>query len=194
MTANFSLRIQGIAEIQRALFHFNARLGERVTRLAMRKGANYMLKQARLAAPVKSGRLKKAIKVKNSKINTIRKNGNVGVYLTVSSGKNRRDTKGAWYGKFVENGYNTGNTNNTGSAAFRQSIGRGGAAPRLRRDRRFSTSIYRRSGGGTTVLGQHFILNTFNESAPTALTIMVEASEVAMQHLAQELNLSTTGN
>jgi len=81
---SFSIRIQGIAEIQRALFQFNARLGERINRLAVRKGANYMLKEIRNAAPVSAhgsqekdntgrgmythfppGRLKRAIKVKN---------------------------------------------------------------------------------------------------------------------------------
>lgn len=193
MSNELSLRIRGIAEIQRALYQFNARLGERVTRLAMRKGANYMLKQVRAAAPVKTGRLKKAIRVKNSRINTLRKNGNVGVYLTVNPGKNRNDPKGAWYGKFVENGYNTGNTHNTGHGALQQAIGRSGSGPRLRRDRRFVTSTYRRTGGGTSITGQHFILNTFNTTAPTALEIMIEASEVAMRHLAQELNLNTTG-
>lgn len=146
---DFSIRIEGISKIQRALFQFNARLAERVTRLAMRKGANYMLKQIRAAAPVKTGRLKKAIVVKNSKINTIRKNGNVGVYITLRSGK-RANLKSALYGKYVENGY--------------------------KRE-------------GTVVPGQKFIINTFNATAPTALAIMVEASEVAARHLAQELNL-----
>jgi hypothetical protein len=60
----------------------------------------------------------------------------------------------------------------------------------LRRDARFRTSIYRRDGGGQAVPGKHFILNAFNANADTALGIMIEASEVAMQHLASELNLN----
>jgi len=190
---DFSIRIEGISKIQRALFQFNARLAERVTRLAMRKGANYMLKEVRAAAPVKTGRLKKAIVVKNSKINTIRKNGSVGVYLTLKSGKSRKDLKGAWYGRFVENGRNVGAAHNPRSEAFRRSIG-GGSIGRLRKDRRFKTATYRRAGAGQDIPGQHFILNTFLATAPTALEIMIEASEVAMKHLAQELNLKTTGN
>jgi len=154
MADETSIRIRGVAEIQRALFQFNSRLAERVTRLAMRKGANYMLKEVRAAAPKKTGRLKKTIKVKNSRINTVRKNGKVGVYITVNPGKSRRDTKGAWYGKFVETGYQRGNT---------------------------------------TVAGKHFVVATFNATAPTALAIMVNASEVAMRHLARELNLRITG-
>ncbi|UOA08324.1 HK97-gp10 family putative phage morphogenesis protein [Methylobacter sp. S3L5C] len=189
---DFSVRIRGIAEIQRALFQFNKRLGERVTRLAMRKGANYMLKAVRSAAPVKSGRMKKAIKVRDSKIHTIRRNGNVGVYLKIKPGKKRDDTSGAWYGKFVENGRNTGSAHNTGAAAARQSIGLGSGA-RLRRDRRFVNATYRRPGAGRNIPGKHFILSTFNATSPTALAIMVEASEVAMRHLAHELNLNITG-
>jgi len=193
---DFSVRIRGVAEIQRALFQLNARLGERVTRLALRKGANYMLKEIRAVVPFKTGRLKKAIKVKNSRINQIRKNGKTGVYLTIDPGKSRRDMRGAWYGKFVEVGYNTGSANVRGRRALLSSLTATGNrnAPRtINRDRRFRTATYRRRGGGTQVPGKHFVLNTFNATAPAALAIMVEASEVATRHLARELNLHVTG-
>jgi hypothetical protein len=225
----FEIRIRGIAEIQRALFQFNARLGERINRLAIRKGANYMLKEIRNAAPVSArgsqekdntgrgmythfppGRLKRAIKVKNSKINQIRKNGSVGVFITVSPGKKRNDPKGAWYGKYVEVGYNTGSANVTGREALTSRftrVNRQGttinysrtarnsrAGQRLfRRDYRFKTATYRRVGAGRQVEGKHFVLNTFNNTAPTALAIMVEASEVATAQLARQLNLNVTG-
>ena len=151
MSNDYSIRIQGIAEIQRALFQLNARLGERVTRLALRKGANFMLKQVRAIAPIKTGRLKKAIVVKTSKIHTVRKNGDVGVYLVVKSGK-RDNQKTALYGRWLERGYKKGNTQ---------------------------------------VAGRKFVTNTFNTNAPTALAIMIEASDVATRQLAQELNLNT---
>ena len=207
----FEIRIRGIAEIQRALFQFNARLGERVNRLAIRKGANYMLKEIRNAAPVSArgsqekdntgrgmythfppGRLKRAIKVKNSKINQIRKNGSVGVFITVSPGKKRNDPKGAWYGKFVEVGYNTGSANVTGREALTSRFTRVNRQG-IRRDYRFKTATYRRVGAGRQVEGKHFMLNTFNNTAPTALAIMVEASEVVTAQLARQLNLNVTG-
>lgn len=224
---SYSIRIQGIAEIQRALFQFNAQLGERVNRLAVRKGANYMLKEIRNAAPVSAkgsqekdntgrgvythfppGRLKRAIKVKNSKINQIRKNGNVGVFITISPGKKRNDPKGAWYGKFVEVGYNTGSTAGVSGMAAVVSrftrTNRNGTTNQygrisrytrnnLHRDYRFKTSTYRHRGAGRQIEGKHFVLNTFNRTAPTALAIMVEASEVATAHLARQLNLNVTG-
>ncbi|MGZ5000620.1 MAG: HK97-gp10 family putative phage morphogenesis protein [Methylomonas sp.] len=195
---DFSIKIRGISEIQKALFQFNAKLAERVTRLALRKGANYMLKEIRNATPVKTGRLKRAIKVKNSRINTIRNNGSVGVYITVSPGKSRNDPKGAWYGKFVETGYNRGSQTVGGRRAVHMGLI---SNSQLSAKRAFVNSK-RRAGrsaagiryryGGQAVEGRHFVLNTFNATAPTALAIMVEASEVAAKHLAQELNLNVT--
>lgn len=207
----FTIRISGIAEIQRALFQFNARLAERVNRLAIRKSANYMLKEIRAAAPIsvrgsqekdntgsdvythfRPGRLRRSIKVKNSKINQIRKNGTVGVFITVYPGKKRNDPKGAWYGKFVEVGYNTGSANVSGGAALSSRFTSGGRRL-IARDYRFRTLTYRHRGAGRQVEGKHFVLNTFNRTAPTALAIMIEASEVATAHLARQLNLNVTG-
>lgn len=195
MDDNFSIRIRGIAEINRALFQFNARLGERVNRLAARKGANYMLKQIRAAAPVKTGRLKRAIKVKNSKINQIRKNGKTGVYITISPGKKRDDPKGAWYGKFVEIGHKTGAVA-SGGQALASALGNFGRnnnrSRRVAIDRRFRTTTYRQRGAGRQIEGKHFVLNTFNRTAPTTLAIIVEAAEVATEQLARQLNLNVT--
>lgn len=106
---DFELRIQGIAQLQRALFEYNKKLGGRVTTIALRHGANFMLKKIRDATPIKTGRLKKSIRLKNSRINRIANNGKIGVYIAINPGKNRSDTKGAWYGKFVEIGRRTQN-------------------------------------------------------------------------------------
>ncbi|MGZ8916227.1 MAG: HK97-gp10 family putative phage morphogenesis protein [Methylobacter sp.] len=114
MADSVEIDIRGLAETQRALYQFSERLGDRVTLLALRTGANYMLKKVREAEPVKTGRLKRATVVKNSRINQRRRNGKVGVYITVKPGKKRTDTKGAWYGKFVEIGYKRGSTVITG--------------------------------------------------------------------------------
>ncbi|MGZ8927140.1 MAG: HK97-gp10 family putative phage morphogenesis protein [Methylobacter sp.] len=110
MADGVEIDIRGLVETQRALYQFSERLGDRVTLLALRTGSNYMLKKVREAEPVKTGRLKRATVVKNSRINQRRRNGKVGVYITVKPGKKRTDTKGAWYGKFVEIGYKRGST------------------------------------------------------------------------------------
>ena len=162
-----TLQIRGIAELQRALYEYNKRLGDRVTIMAVRLGANYMLKQVRANTPVspngsmigkkggpwvrgKPGRLRAAVKVKNSRINRRAKNGVVGVYLTVNPGKKRDDTKGAWYGKFVEVGHS-----------------------------------YR----GHTTPGRHFVVSTYNATKQQSATIIIDAAETAMRAMAQTLNL-----
>jgi HK97 gp10 family phage protein len=100
-----TITISGLAETQRAIHAYSAKLSAQISRLALRQGANFMLKQIRAAAPVKTGRLKRAIKIKNSKINRIKKNGKIGVYIAIDPGKKRNDPKGCFYGKFVEGGY-----------------------------------------------------------------------------------------
>lgn len=224
--SSFSVRIRGIAEIERAMFQLNARLGEQINLLACRKAANYMLKEIRAAAPVSKkgsqerdntgrgiythfppGRLKRALKIKKSKINQIRKNGKTGVFITLSPGRKRNDPKGAWYGKFVEVGYNRGSRrigsiealasgivsaeyllNRRAQSLANQRRGMQMAHAGKRLGRVQSKMIFRK--GGQHVEGQHFILNTFNRTAPAALAIMVEAAEVATAQVARQLNLN----
>jgi len=102
--------ITGLVDTQRAIYALNERLGDKVTVMALRLGANFLLKKVRAEVPVKSGRLKRSIGVKSSRINRRRTNGKVGVYLTVRPGRSRLDSKGAVYGRFVETGYKRGQT------------------------------------------------------------------------------------
>ena len=102
---DFSVQIRGLADTQRTLYKFSAQLGDRVTLMALRSGANYMLKKTRAAAPKKTGRLRRAITVKKSKIYRRRRNGQVGVYISIKKGRKRNDPKGAYYGRFVEGGH-----------------------------------------------------------------------------------------
>ncbi len=104
MSDNDAINISGLAETQRELYAFSAALGDKVTVLALRAGANFMLKKIREAEPQKTGRLKRATVTKNSRINRRRVNGKVGVYVVVKAGK-RSDPKSALYGQFIERGY-----------------------------------------------------------------------------------------
>jgi HK97 gp10 family phage protein len=104
------IQVHGAAEVTRRLYQFSNRLGDRVILLAVRNGANFLLKKVREAEPKKSGRLRRATRVAKSKIHTSRRDGQIGVYLTISKGKKRDDPRGAWYGRFVEHGYKRGTT------------------------------------------------------------------------------------
>jgi HK97 gp10 family phage protein len=110
MPNDISIDIHGLVETQRALYQFSERLGDRVTLLALRTGAKFMLKKVRADQPKKTGRLKRATVIATSRINQRRRNGRVGVYITVKPGRSRADLRGAWYGKFVEYGYTKGQT------------------------------------------------------------------------------------
>ncbi len=172
------------------------RLATRIARSVLRQGANTMARKIRAAAPVKTGRLRKAIRVRNSSIHTLRKNGNVGVYVTVYAGKNRKDIKGAWYAKFVENGYSHGSKAVTG----RQAVTLGivdqktlDAKKRLiaskRRIGRYKQGIRYRSGG-KAIEGLHFVRDTFNANASQAGQQIISASYVALDSITRELGLN----
>lgn len=196
--ADFEVRVSGLQEVIRAMHDFNARMPEKVVKLALRQGANYMLKAIKQAAPVKTGRLRRAIRVQNSQINRINRNGNVGVYITVAPGKSRQDPRGAWYGKFVETGYNKGSK----AVGGRQAVAMGIVSRRQFEQKRALVAARRRPGrtaasiryrhGGTHVAGKHFVRDTFEETRAQAAEIIITATEVAGQRLAQQIGFTST--
>jgi HK97 gp10 family phage protein len=106
-----TVKITGLKEAQKALYSYSQQMGDRVVRAALRQGANLVLKQARANAPKRTGALKKALRVANSKINNGRKRkGVIGLYLSIRRGKGRGDPRDAFYGKFVESGWQSGQT------------------------------------------------------------------------------------
>lgn len=71
--------VTGIPEIDRALKQLPAVVGKKVIRQALRKGAKVIQAEAKRLAPVKTGRLKKEIKVRSG--NRSRKRVNVNVLV-----------------------------------------------------------------------------------------------------------------
>lgn len=187
--------VKGLDQVKNAFKQLPEKLATRITRQVLRQGANDMARKIRAAAPVKTGRLRKAIRVRNSSIHTLRKNGNVGVFVTVYAGKNRKDPKGAWYGKFIENGYNRGSKAVTG----RQAVALGVVSREQLATKQALVASRRRIGrvkqgiryrhGGKAVEGLHFVRNTFNANAEQAAQKIVSASYVAADAVARELNL-----
>lgn len=100
--ADFEMKVTGLKEVQKALYSYSQQLGDKVVVSALLTGAKPMLKQAKANAPVRTGRLKRAIFARKSKIYNGKRNNKVGVYLSVKSGKKRGDAKGAHYAGFVE--------------------------------------------------------------------------------------------
>jgi HK97 gp10 family phage protein len=187
MTDAFEIRFTGGEELARALRAIPNRLAERVTRAALRNAANYMARNIRAAAPKKSGRLRKSIRVKTSSINRLGRNGVVGVYITVYPGKNRQDPKGAWYGKFVETGYNRGSKAVTGRQAVRMGIvTRAQLRQRTRRSGGSRNGVRYRHGGNH-VEGQHFVINTFRRTGEQTARLAQAGIELAINQAAGQL-------
>lgn len=99
------INITGTAEVVGRLRQFSDRLADKVVTLAVRSGANYLRDRVKANAPIRTGRLKRAVTTKASRINTRRKNNTIGQYVTVKAGKKRNDHKGAYYAKFIEDGW-----------------------------------------------------------------------------------------
>ena len=165
MSIDAQIDIRGVKDVIRRLYQFSDRLGDRVTLLALRSGANFMLKKVRQAAPIKTGRLRKAIRVSTSKIHTRRRDGIVGVYITIKKGKKRDDPKGAYYGLFVERGYVAGKQGKT-------------LASRIERRRIFA---HRK------VQGKKFIENTFHANKIPAAELVIANIERAGDQLANQM-------
>lgn len=184
------ITISGIAELKRALADYNNQLANRVVAATLRQGANYMARHIRAAAPSRTGRLRRAIKVKNSKINRPRTNGKVGVFISISPGKNRKDTKGAWYGKFQEDGYTA-----TGRVKGRE-VTTSATTRRERQEHKERTGkrlrVYRHHPGARHIEGRHFIRNTFHATKTETAQLIVSAQEIAARKLAQQIGFKTT--
>ena len=96
--------IHGVDEINKALKKMPVQLAKKVVTSSLREGAKIIQKEARNLAPLKTGRLRRAIKVKSSKIHNKPRLGRFGVYIKINPGKKRDDRQGAYYGRFVDGG------------------------------------------------------------------------------------------
>lgn len=176
MADGIEIRIDGAADVIRRLNSYSLQLGDRVTLLALRAGANFMKKQIQSAAPVgKTGRLKRSIRVSRSKINTRARRGAVGVYIKPFAGKKRDDSRGAYYARFVEDGFETKGID-TGHRTNR--LGSTG----LRSGRKTQPS-------GNFIPGKKFIKNTFNTNRETMVDIIIQSIETGGAELANRLGL-----
>lgn len=106
MADGITIEIKGLRETQRALFAYSQQLGDRVVIAALTQGARLVQRAAKARAPVLTGRLKRGIVVRKSKIYSARRGGNtLGVYLSLRKGRGKKDPKDAFYGRFIEDGF-----------------------------------------------------------------------------------------
>ena len=87
--------------VLRRVYNFQTALGNKLSKAALREGGKYLLSKVREAEPKRSGKLRKATVLKNSRLQTPRRTGNVGMFIGVARRSAQRD---AYYGFFVNNG------------------------------------------------------------------------------------------
>src|SRR5574340_25205 len=98
-----AIKITGLREVQKKLYEYSQRLGDRVVLGALRAGANLMKRTIIAEVPVRTGKLKKGFKISKSKIHRGKMSTDmIGVYLTLRTGKNA-----PFYGRFINDGWNT---------------------------------------------------------------------------------------
>lgn len=106
MSDEFSIRITGLKETQKALYAYSQQLGDKVVVASLMQGARHVQRGMKAAAPVRSGRLKRGIVARKSKIHNGRRRADMlGVYVTLRGGKGKKDPKDAFYGRWVEDGF-----------------------------------------------------------------------------------------
>lgn len=169
-----TIEVKGLREVQKALYTYSQAIGDRVILAALRQGANLVKKSIVANAPFKTGALKKSFSVKRSKIHRGKFSGDmIGVYLTIRKGKGRKDPKDAFYGRWVESGWNIrGKSRNKGGAP-RSALSRGRKS----------------SPGMRDVQGQKFIERAFLSSRESAARLIVLAAERGAEIVAYKTGL-----
>ena len=169
---NEAIEIKGLKEVQKALYSYSQQIGDRVILAALRQGANLVKKAVVANAPRgDTGALKKSFRVSRSKIHRGKFSGDmIGVYLTIRKGRGRKDPKDAFYGRWIESGWNV--------RGKRKSVGRSSA----NRGRASSP-------GARDIPGQKFIERAFLSSRESALRLIVQSAERGAEIVAQKTGL-----
>ena len=99
-----ALTIKGSRELERKLMGLERKAAKKVVRQALRKGAKIVHAAARQEVPVRSGKLRKSLKVRRAKKN---RRGSYAVMVTTGQNENMF-TGETYYGAFVHYGHRVG--------------------------------------------------------------------------------------
>jgi HK97 gp10 family phage protein len=119
--------VEGAAELERRLSDLDKKVARRVIRQALRAGANTVLPVARAETPVRTGKLRKNVKVRTLKRN---KPGTYAISVTSGATADNMYTGEAYYGAFVHFGHKIGKRSGRRAAAIQRYARRLRAASR----------------------------------------------------------------
>jgi HK97 gp10 family phage protein len=178
--ADFEITVSGLREVQKSLYSYSQQLGDKVVLDALRLGARAMQAKARAGAPKITGRLRRGIVVKKSKINNGKRKETLGVYLTLRTGKGRKDPKDAFYGRFLEDGWN----------ARGKSNGAKGKGKRFEIVSRFGKRTGRKTlPSARDIPGIKFMQGAFNSTKQQSANLIVQAVERGAEILKRKIGL-----
>ncbi len=155
--------IHGMLDAQRALANLSRDVKNKVLKKAMRDGAKFLRTGVRKAAPVKTGRLRRGIRV--SGIKQSRRTGALSLQVYVLTGhqtRSRRDRTAAYYAHFQENGYT--------AVGSRRRIGMTGRQPI----------------SGRKIAGKKFFRNTFLSQKEAAMDLMINSAVQEIEKSARD--------
>lgn len=181
---DFEVKVHGLKETQKALYSYSQQLGDKVVIDSLKQGARIVQRAAKAAAPVRTGRLKRAIVVKKSKIhNGKRRSDMIGVFLTILSGK-KYGKRDAFYGRFQEEGWEVrGASRTTSNTPYRRT--RGGSI----RMSRSATGGRATMRSGIEVPGKRFMAGAFLKNRVNAVRMIIAAANAGGEILARKTGL-----
>lgn len=177
------IEVRGLKEVQKALYSYSQQLGDRVVLSALRQGANLIKKAAVQNAPKNTGALKKSLRVSRSKIYSGKlSTGLIGLYLTIRKGGGRKDPKDAFYGRWIESGWNVRGRSKAELVPRKRqrALGRG-----FRRARNTRQSL----PGSRDISGLKFIERAFLSNRESALRLIIQSAERGAEIIASKTGL-----
>lgn len=174
------ITVSGLQETQRTLYAYSQQMGDRVVRMALRQGANYVLKSIREGVPVRTGLLKRrGFRVANSRIhNGKRQSEMIGLYIGLRKGKGD-----PFYGRFQNDGWVPRGFKSNGMWSFHEGALRGG---------KWSRTIQRdadMANGKRRVPGKGFVQRAFAERKEAAVELIVRAAEAGAESVKRRLGM-----
>lgn len=182
---DFQVKVTGLKEAQKALYSYSQQLGDKVVIDSLKQGARIVQRAAKAAAPLRTGRLKRAIVIKKSKIyNGKRRSDMIGVFLTILSGK-RYGKRDAYYGRFQEDGWEVRGKKRTAT----NTPGRWNRHRSKYLLSRAATGGRKSMRSGLHVPGKFFMRDAFARNKVNAVRMVIAAAQAGGQVLARKLGL-----
>lgn len=164
--------ISGLQDTQKTLYSYSQQMGDRVVRMALRQGANHILRGIRELVPVRTGLLRRrGFRVANSRIHNGRRASElIGIYISLRKGQGD-----PFYGRFQNDGW------------VPQRAGQALKGGNARRDAQRESQL---AGGKRRVSGKGFVQRAFAERREDAVQIAVQSAEAGAEAIKRRLGMN----